>query len=232
LAAEVLADIGVADLSIDLTMPTFVPALCAELGLDDADCARARESLDRKDAAALGGLGKRAAGLLSEVLAAAGPVDEALQRLAAVALDGEAARQRDDLNELVGLIRAARPDLTLTVDPGEYRGFEYQTGVSFTLFARGVRGELGRGGRYRLENGEPATGATIYLDSVLRALAVPEPGASGFLPFGTPTEEGRRLRADGWRTVAGLVAVPNEADEAHRLGCSHIYDNGEMRALR
>ena len=231
LAAEALAEIGVAGLSIDLTMPTFVPAVCAQLGLAAEQCARAREILDRKDAAALKDLGEQAAALLSEVLAAAGPADEALARLAAIALSGEASRQRDDLNELVGLIRSARPDLTLTVDPGEYRGFEYQSGVSFTLFAKGVRGELGRGGRYCIENGEPATGVTVYLDSVMRALELPKPAACGFLPYGCAAEVGHRLRAEGWRTVTGLVAVADETAEARRLGCSHIYENGDLRAL-
>ena len=231
LAAEALAEIGIANLSIDLTMPTFVPAVCAQLGLGVEDSARARETLDRKDGVALKELDGQAAGLLSEVLAAAGPADDALGRLAPIALTGEASRQRDDLNELVGLIRTARPDLTLTVDPGEYRGFEYQTGVSFTLFARDVRGELGRGGRYRIENGEPATGVTVYLDTVMRALDVPKPAACGFIPHGCAAEVGRRLRAEGWRTISGLVAVPDDVQEARRLGCSHIFENEEMRAL-
>jgi ATP phosphoribosyltransferase regulatory subunit len=231
LAAQALAEIGVSNLSIDLTMPTFVPSVCAQLGLGPEDCARARDALDRKDAAALKDLGAGAAELLSEVLAVAGLADTALDRLAAITLAGEANRQRGDLNELVGLIRAARPDLALTVDLGEYRGFEYQTGVSFTLFARDVRGELGRGGRYRIENGEPATGVSVYLDSVMRALAEPESARRGFLPFGTPVDAGHRLRADGWHTVSGLVLVKDAAGEACRLSCTHIFENGKMRAL-
>src|SRR3546814_19517381 len=75
------------------------------------------------------------------------------------------------------LVRRAAPQARVTVDPVEHRGFEYQTGISFILFAKGVRGELGRGGRYEASgsNGERAssTGFTFYMDSVLRALPPP-----------------------------------------------------------
>ena len=64
-----------------------------------------------------------------------------------------------------------RPDLKVTVDPVENRGFEYHTGISFTFFAGsaaacGSGGELGRGGRYQAGDPaapEPATGVhTLY----------------------------------------------------------------------
>ena len=73
-------------------------------------------------------------------------------------------KARKRLIETVRLIRLAAPDLKLTVDPLERQGFEYQTGLSFTLFARSARRELGRGGRYRIggepgneQRGEPAS---------------------------------------------------------------------------
>ena len=65
-------------------------------------------------------------------------------------------------------------DIQITIDPLERRGFEYQTGVSFTLFAIGARGELGRGGRYdvtvRGKAPETASGFTLYMDTILRVV--------------------------------------------------------------
>jgi ATP phosphoribosyltransferase regulatory subunit len=130
------------------------------------------------------------------------------------------------------LARAA-PTLVLTVDPVENRGFEYHTGVSFTFFARGVRGELGRGGRYRTGNGggEPATGFTLYTDTVLRAVPKPEPPARIYLPAGTVPALAARLRGDGWVTVAGLVPIEDAAAEARRLGCGHRLEGEKIIAL-
>ncbi|BBK42297.1 ATP phosphoribosyltransferase regulatory subunit [Allostella vacuolata] len=222
LAAEAVEGLGVAGLSIDLTTPTLVPAVCRELALDPATEARVRAAIDRKDAAAL----ERAAGagrhVLGGLLAASGPADRALAALQGIALPEAAAREVAILAEVVALVRRAIPAVTLTIDPVENRGFEYHTGISFTLFARGVRGELGRGGRYEIGFGrdESATGFTLYTDTLLRAAPRPAAARRIYLPLDTGAEAGRRLRAEGWITVQALDDADTAA-EARRLGCSH-----------
>ena len=239
LAVEALAAAGVSAMSVDLTLPTLVPAVCR--GLDAEATARLREALDGKDAAAVAAAGGPAAELLGAMLRAAGPYAKALEALSALDLPDEAAALRDRLGEVAGLVADASPGLALTIDPVEHRGFEYQTGVSFTLFGLGVRGELGRGGRYHVggdgeasgddDGGEPATGFTLYMDTVLRALPPPERGRSLFLPADAGDGEAARLRAEGWRVVAGLEAAVDAADEARRLGCSHVLEGGKIVPL-
>ncbi|SLN73109.1 ATP phosphoribosyltransferase regulatory subunit [Oceanibacterium hippocampi] len=231
LAVEALQGVEVARLSVDLTLPTLVPAVCRGLGLDAEASARARDALDRKDAGALVGFENGAGEVFRALLAAGGPAAEAIARLERLSLPDEAAAMRSELAELVATLAAAVPDVLLTVDPTEYRGFEYQTGVSFTLFARGVRGELGRGGRYHLSSGEPAIGFTLYLDSLARAVpaaAVPE---RIYLPYGTGFAAARELRRQGWRTRAGLVPEQEPKAEAERHGCSHILQGGAPTPL-
>jgi ATP phosphoribosyltransferase regulatory subunit len=114
------------------------------------------------------------------------------------------------------------------VDAVEVRGFEYHTGICFTLFARRARGELGRGGRYLAgedllpSHGEPATGFTLFMDTILQALSEPAPRRMLFLPFGTTPAVARKWRAEGWTTLAGLEAGADAATEAKRQGCSHV----------
>ena len=226
LAVDALGEAGVANLSVDINMPTLVPALCRAVGLHGEAEADLRAALDRKDAAAVAAAGGKAAELFGALLRASGPVDAALAALAVLDLPEECAAERRRLDEVVALLKAAMPALTLTVDAVEYRGFEYQTGLSFTVFARGVRGEMGRGGRYHVsQNGEPATGFSLFLDSVLRA--VPSAGNGGrlYLPHGTAPAQGRTLRQDGWITIAGLEPEADPAAEAQRLGCTHIFLN-------
>jgi ATP phosphoribosyltransferase regulatory subunit len=176
--------------------------------------------------------GGAAADLFGALLRASGPVDGAQAALAKLDLSGEAAGERARLGEVVAILKEAMPGLTLTVDPVEHRGFEYQTGLSFTVFARGVRGEMGRGGRYRVaRSGEPATGFSLFLDSVLRALPVPGNGRRLYLPHGTTPDQGRTLRGEGWITVAGLTAESDPAAEARRLDCTHILRDGAAVAL-
>ncbi|MBC7951478.1 MAG: ATP phosphoribosyltransferase regulatory subunit [Rhodospirillaceae bacterium] len=220
LSAEALVDLGVAGVSIDLSLPTLVPILLDELKLNAGESLRG--SLDHKDAAAVAAMGGPAAPLLSALLLSVGPADRALSILAGLDLPPAAAAVRERLTQVVALIREAAPDVVLTVDPVENRGFEYHTGIAFTLFGRNLSGELGRGGRYLAGGMEPAAGATVFMDSVLAALPGSNPPRRIFVPAGTPRPWAQALRAQGWVTVAGLVPVADDEAEAKRLGCGHV----------
>ena len=231
-AAEALQAIGVDRPSFDLSMPQLVPMVCAGLELDAATTQRARQALDRKDAGAVAALGvdPNAAELLATLLRAAGEADQTLAALAALSLPPAATELVADLGTVLGHIRAVMPDLRLTVDPVEFRGAEYQTGISFTIFADGARAELGRGGRYPL-NGETATGVTLFVNALRGAVPPPPKPETLYLPAGTKAAKGARLRAAGWRTVRGLEDTATPEQDARALGCTHVLANGEAQPL-
>ncbi|MGE0665221.1 MAG: ATP phosphoribosyltransferase regulatory subunit [Sphingomonadales bacterium] len=234
LAAEALHAVGAADFTIDLTVPTLVPVVSAGLGLDAERAALARDALDEKDMAGLSAFEGRAREVFEALLLAGGEADGALGALVRLDLPGEAAALVEELRAMVGTLREAAPDLTLTIDPGEYRNFEYHTGICFTAFDRNGSREVGRGGRYQVQGAagaEPAVGFTVYVDSLLRALPEPRHAAVVFVPAGTPRDEAQALREAGWRTVAGLDPIADPGAEARRLGCSHVYRNGGVEGV-
>lgn len=222
LAAEALIDLGVPGVSVDLSLPTLVPALFAGLGLDGKVSDALLGAIDHKDAAMVAATGGAAAKILTALLGAVGPADRGLSVLNGLDLPAAAAAERDRLAEVVSLVQAAMPDLTLTIDPVENRGFEYHAGIAFTLFGRSIGGELGRGGRYLAGGTEPASGATLFMDTMLAALPGPRPIRRVFVPAGTPRPWAQALRAQGWVTVAGLDAATDANAEAIRLGCGHV----------
>jgi ATP phosphoribosyltransferase regulatory subunit len=228
LGAEALEQVGIKDLVIDLNMPTLAPTILRGFGITETKPLIA--ALDRKDIAAVRGAPKQAAPVLEGLLRAVGPADNAVTALDALALSGDAAVQRDRLREVLDAVRAARPDLTLTVDPTDHRGFEYHTGMTFSLLGKKVRGEFGRGGRYVNQAGEAATGFTLYLDTLLRALPLPTALPRLFVPADAAPGAARKMRADGWITVHGLDAG-DARKEAKRLGCSHVLANGRPVAV-
>lgn len=232
LAFEALKASGVKQLSVDLTLPRLVPGVCAEMSLDAAKVRKIRVALDRKDAAALAAIGGKAAGMLGRLLDAAGPVEKALPALASAALPPDPAAERARLIAVTEVLQREAPDLVITVDPVENRGFEYHSGLSFTFFARGVRGELGCGGRYLAGHaGEPSTGFSLFLHNLLRAVEFPPPAKRLLLPPGTGEEAGAALRAQGWVTVAALAENAEMAAEARRLLCSHFLVGGSPVAV-
>jgi ATP phosphoribosyltransferase regulatory subunit len=233
LAAEALVAAGVQRPTVDLNSPALVANILEQLDLDEATSNDLRAALDRKDEDATGEILRSngiafsdAAKALCALIETVGPADEVIAELKEISLSAGARAEVERLSEVVAGLHAALPNLGLTLDPVEYRGFEYHTGVSFTLFAEGVRGELGRGGRYITGAGEAATGVSLYMDSILRALPAPIPGDRLFLPYGTPFQDGATFRDAGWTTVAAMTSEGDVGAEAIRLGCSHLLVDG------
>jgi ATP phosphoribosyltransferase regulatory subunit len=238
-AGEALAALGVPDLSVDLTLPILVPAIAEAYGITGERAAGLRAALDRKDMAAVASLAGAAGELLARLVAAAGAGGATRAALDRLQLPERAGRERDRLGAVIDGLAAAIPALKVTVDPVENRGFEYHTGISFTFFARvgpelGPLGELGRGGRYQAgppSAPEPATGFTLYTDTVLRTLSAPPPRRRVLVPPDADPTCARALRAEGWITVAALLPAADWREEARRLDCGYVLEKGAPRAV-
>ncbi len=233
LSAGALQALGIEGLSVDLNLPTLVNAAASGAGVGEDRLGGLHAALERKDERALAellGAGSQALALFVALLRCAGPADKAIAAIAALGLRGAAAQEAQRLADVVALLRAASPDLKLTVDPVEYRGFEYQTGVSFTLFALGVRGELGRGGRYLTGDGEAATGFTLYLDTIMQAIEPLKAMPRLLLPLGAPWSDHRRWQGKGFVTVAALESGEPQL-QARQMNCSHVLIDGKPVAI-
>jgi len=239
-AAEALLGVGVTTLSVDVTMPTLVPTIAEALEVAGERRAALRAALDHRDTAAVAALAGTAGPLLTGLVAAAGSAAQARLALDRLALPARARLDRERLGAVLDGLAAAMPALKVTVDPVENRGFEYHTGISFTFFARveprhGALGELGRGGRYEAGDPsapEPATGFTLYTDTILSALPKSQPRRRVLLPIGGDAARAAELRSQGWVTVAALAPAEDWHAEARRLGCGHVLDNGQPAAVR
>src|ERR1700737_1142488 len=205
-AGEALAALGVSRLSVDITLPTLVPAIAEAYGISGARAAALRAALDHKDAAAVAAVAGAAGELLEPLLAAAGPAAATLAALDRLVLPARGRAERIRLGAVLDGLATAAPELKVTVDPVENRGFEYHTGISFTFFAGGVAthgpvGDLGRGGRYDAgapAAPEPATGFTLYTDTILQTLLQAASPRRLLLPFGVDRARGHALREAGW----------------------------------
>ena len=229
-AIEALQAAGVSGLTIDFTLPDLIDMLAAgPLPLAADELEAVRTELDAKDAGALVALGPQAAAYLP-LIEATGPFHAAMERLEAFnAQLGGAIDSR-----IAGLRAIAKPigwDITLTLDPTERHGFEYQNWFGFSIFAEGFIGEIGRGGSYAILRAdgqdEPAIGFSLYPDPLIDAGFGDEAPKRLFLPLGADATRAAELRAEGWHTVAALVGDEDGAT----LRCSHWLDGAELRAF-
>jgi len=225
-AIEALEVAGVDAITVDLTLPDLVETLAAgPLPLPAGKIDAVRNRLDVKDAGGLAGLGATA---YLPLIEAAGPVETALPRLRAVAAGGALDRR---IEAIEAIVAALGDRATLTLDPTERHGFEYQSWIGFSLFGRGLSGEIGRGGSYTIlhpdGHEEKAIGFSLYIDPLVDVGLGVVDHARVFLPLGTDPLLAASLRAEDWITIAAL----SSEDDAAALGCTHILRDGTPRAL-
>ena len=224
LAVEALVAAGATGITVDLTLPDLVETLAlGPLPLDAREAGQVRALLDAKDAGGLAASG--AIGYLP-LIEAAGSFPEAIARLGAFDTSGALSSRIAALETIAARLHGIA---TVTLDPTERHGFEYQSWLGFSLFADGLTGEIGRGGAYTIlhEDGreEPAVGFSIYPDPLLDLVAPECAPRRLFLPLGHDRAAAARLRAEGWVTVAALD------ERCEPAGCTHMLDGQDPKRI-
>jgi ATP phosphoribosyltransferase regulatory subunit len=227
-AVDALIAAGVTGITVDLTLPDLVDTLAASAFPLDADAIEAvKAELDAKDAGALAALGATA---YLPLIAATGPFPKALDRLRAIDAGGVLASR---IAALEALAACVGDRVTVTLDPTERHGFEYQSWIGFSIFVAGHAVTIGRGGSYAISHLdgriEPAVGFSLYPDPLIGAGLGVEQQAQRivFLPSGHDAGAAARLRSEGWVSIAAL----SDSDDAKVLGCTHRLAGGEPVAI-
>lgn len=234
-AAMALKKAGIKELSIDLNLPGIVSALLAAEKLDNAQAEKLFEAVAHKDVSALKPMSFVYRDSLIALMQCAGPAEQALACIERLELPTAAVKQCRDLKEVVHILRqCGSPEWKLTVDATENRGQSYHSGINFSIFIPGAAFEVGRGGRYLIENGGKdieATGFTLYVESLRELLPAPQRQKRVFVAGPLDAGVAAQLQGEGFVTVHALSEYGYDKDEAKRLGCGHIYKNGALTAL-
>ncbi len=204
IALAALKEIGIENMTIDLTVPMLISHIFEHYSVPKEQREEMETALSQKDKNALGGISSQATDLLSALLEVCGPEESAFEKLKSFSLDGQILKDIETLQEMCADLKdgmaAYEIEAQITVDLVEHRGLEYETGISFTLYSKDVRGELGGGGRYSLSEkaqDQSATGFTLYMDSLLPALPKQDAPKTKILPASAGWKEIRAAQDDG-----------------------------------
>ena len=211
---ETLSALGIPHLTVDLTCAPLIDALIQGLDLTDPVRVSLAQALETKD------LGTLQAMVLEDVrldvfvtlLESVKERTAALKVLKNLTLSGEAAAFLERLIALAEALETVLPDVQVTIDACERKGFAYKTGVGFAVFAKGGAGELGRGGRYRVTRSdgsfEDANGFSLYGDRLADVLRTSETISDGsrrlYIIGNLDAKASAALKAEGYRLVREL----------------------------
>jgi ATP phosphoribosyltransferase regulatory subunit len=213
---------GIKDVTLDLGLPHLAEVLLGkELAVMDAAMKQQLfEAIGNRDISALAGLPIAAAQKLADVMTASGASTDALRALCAD-LDDGAASKLDSLLTVADTLKNLLPDVAITLDPLDMQGFGYHTSISFSLFAKGLRGAIAKGGAYRTGYNEAAVGISVYMERVLRGLTPPDAPPFVYISATLGFDVALSYIQRGRHIVFGSEGADEEA-EARALGCQFI----------
>lgn len=213
---------GIKNVTLDLGLPHLAEVLVGkELAVMETGLKQQLfEAISNRDISALTALPIAAAPKLADVMTASGASTKALRALYSD-LDSAAAKQLESLLTVADILTELLPDVAVTLDPLDMQGFGYHTSISFSLFAKGLRGAIAKGGAYRTGYDEAAVGISVYMERVLRGLELPDQPPLVYLPASLGFALGLAYIQRGRHIVYGSEGADSDA-EARALGCQFI----------
>ena len=229
LAIEALRAAGFGPLQLDMADVRIVNALLSGATLSSAALGRIHAALASKDAVELAALLRAQAGLSAKAIAGLQALPQlygdrsvlAEARRVLAGIEGVAAAL-DELERLDQQLAGLYPQLTLSFDLADLRGYAYYSGIRFAIYGSGE--ELARGGRYDevgavFGRKRPAAGFSLDLKELVSVLPARPLRPAVRAPWGADPQLRRAiagLRAEGQTVVCVL---PGHEHEVHEFEC-------------
>jgi ATP phosphoribosyltransferase regulatory subunit len=231
LAVNAATSLGIKRLSVDINAPALVPSALQSLELSEQARTGIIHGLANKDLSVLSLLPADLADWARHICQLAGPLDEVVSRLDEKLWPRHSIALRDRLLDVAHRLQKRRIPADITLDLTENRGFDYDnSGISFSLFATGIEGEIARGGRYKvaLDGTTPAIGFTLYLTRLLGILPPNPELPSVMVSLNAAQEHLQSLHAKGYATVFHQAPDSSIQEEATRMGCAFWLDEHQQ----
>ena len=221
---KALLNVGLNSITVDLGLPLLADYLTRNFCKKHKNLAK-RAILD-KDIDTLLKIDNEEKNIIVRIIESSGTNRDALIKCIPE-MSEDAQNMMEDMLFVAQQISEAYPNLTVTLDPLEVRGFEYHTGVGFSIFAKGLRGEIARGGAYLTGFAEPATGLSVYMERVLRGLPGKILSQHIYIPINIPKrtildyiDRGRSVIVGRYRSDDKMAII-----EAKKLKCTFFLRN-------
>ena len=214
---------GITGLTVDIGIPHLFDVMTGDCAPDVKQALEA--ALHLRDSDAIASIDHPQSALLAKMMSASGQSRDKVESLLPD-LSQDAADLVRTVLHVETQVHAIWPDLPITLDLLDRRDGDYHKGLNFTIFSKGLKGEIARGGAYQTGFGEEATGLSIYMERVLRALPGSEKVPAIYVAASAGLPTAMALVARGRHVVMGREGA-NPQDEAQKMGCEFMVTQAD-----
>ncbi len=237
-----LKNLGVTYLSIDLCLPKIVQLCADNLNLNYAEI---KPIVEKKDLTSAKKIMNNKNNIFAQMIASIGTYARSIELLRALKNNPDIKNNSAILNLIDRLIKVADElhnnnfNHTITIDICESKGFSFQSGLSFSIFTNQLSTEIGRGGRYIIDDSlESSTGFSIFPDNLLKIIPTPPAQNKIYAPLNSDFKQVGKLRKLGKMVICeienNLSKPSNDYNklQAAKMGCDYILDGCDIVKLK
>ena len=196
LAFQALSLVGINNISIELSSSDFINFLSNKMG-SNSNKEKILSFIRKKDLKnCFKYLDSSLHSFAKDILDCTGNLNEKKDLLKKLSINEKLKKTVNNLLNIYYKFQYLYPKVNVILDLSESDYFDYYTGTRFTIFAKNVRGEIARGGRYLLTNktiAEHSTGFTCFMDTIIRASSIKEKINKILIPYDTSISRKKEL---------------------------------------
>ena len=225
---KALKSIDIENITIDINLPFLREYFLKDLSSSLKE--EINKAIDLRDKKTLKNFKFKYSKIVLDFMESSGNYSYSTKFLHQLNLEGFLQDVRDYYLKVIDIVNKNDSSIKISIDPLENRGFNYHTGLSFTIFSENLKGEIAKGGRYKTLNGETAIGCTIYTEKIYTNSKSTLDKSLVYVPY-LNINDADQIINKGYRVVFGNNLNSDIKQDALNLKCQFIWENKKITKL-
>ena len=234
LSLDSLKKINFKKISLDINAPIILEKIFDDFKISLSKRAELRKLVAKKNIKEILNFDKKLFDILKKIIDSSGPLKKNLKKIKNIKLGKNASLVMKDFIKICSLLlKINSEDYKISIDLLDHKGFEYYTGITFSIFCLNSSKEVCRGGRYLTSKNKDAVGSTFLLNQFLLIKNIIKKNKKIILISKNSIFENNlsKLRKKGWVTIQN-IGDDNDKKIAKLHNCKFLYKNNKIKSLK
>ena len=234
LSLDSLKKINFKKISLDINAPIILEKIFDDFKVSSAKRINLRKLVAKKNIKEIYNYDVKLFNVLNEIIDSSGPLKKNLKKIKKIKLGTNAKKVIKDFIKICFLLEKKNSDdYKISIDLLDHRGFEYYTGITFSIFCLNSSKEVCRGGRYVTSKNKDAVGSTFFLNQFLELKNIVKYKKKKLLiSFESIFDKNlSQLRKKGWVIIQNIDS-DNDKKIAKLHNCKFIFKNNKIEPLK
>ena len=234
LSLDSLKKINFKKISLDINAPIILEKIFDDFKISLSKRAELRKLVAKKNIKEILNFDKKLFDILKKIIDSSGPLKKNLKKIKNIKLGKNASLVMKDFIKICSLLlKINSEDYKISIDLLDHKGFEYYTGITFSIFCLNSSKEVCRGGRYLTSKNKDAVGSTFLLNQFLLIKNIIKKNKKRILISKNSIFENNlsKLRKKGLVTIQN-IGDDNDKKIAKLHNCKFLYKNNKIKSLK